>query len=178
MTAPEVRSFHIATVVRELDTAMSRYGRMLDVRNWRTLEFGRGLRVAYGSGSAQTWELIEATGDGASQFHVFRDEHGEGVQHVGFWTPDLRASVEGALADGAHLAFGTMDDEGNASFQLIPSFDVDEALLGEVAELRGAMVDPGLGSWRIEYIGHAGETFLRDWLGAAFDEIILNPPHW
>ena len=178
MTAPELRSFHVATVVSDLDVAMGVYGRILDVGNWQTLDFGNGLRIAYGSGSGQTWELVEPTGEGATQFHAFRDERGEGIQHVGFWTPDLRGSVEAALAEGAQLAYGTTDADGNVSFQLIPDAGAGEAVLSEVSELRGAMVDVGLGGWRIEYIGRLGEAFLREWLGDSFDEIVVTPSHW
>ncbi|MEE8422748.1 MAG: VOC family protein [Dehalococcoidia bacterium] len=176
MTAPDVQCFHIAIVVEDLDAAIDGYGRLLDADMWRVREMGSGTRFAYGSGSGQTWELIEVKGEGTSQFHQFRDLHGEGVQHVGFWTPDIRASVERALAGGAQLVSATTDAEGQSAVQLIPQSRATPDVLDGIGI--GAFLDAGFGGWRIEYIGKSGETFLRDWLAEEFSDIIVTPPHW
>ena len=49
MTVPEIKSFHIATVVRDLEAAMSAYKRLLDAQTWRVKEIAPGFRVAYGN---------------------------------------------------------------------------------------------------------------------------------
>ncbi len=176
MTAPDVQCFHIAIVVEDLDAAIDGYGRLLDADMWRVREMGSGSRFAYGSGSGQTWELIEVKGEGTSQFHQFRDLHGEGVQHVGFWTPDIRGTVERALAGGAKLVSATADAQGQSAVQLIPQSGATPDVLDGIGI--GAFLDAGFGGWRIEYIGKAGETFLRDWLADEFSDIIVTPPHW
>lgn len=175
MTAPEVQCFHIAIVVADLDAAIERYRQLLDAATWRVREMSPGFRIAYGSGSGQTWELIEVTGEGASQFHQFRDQHGEGVQHIGFWTPDIRASVEQALERGAQLVSTSTNDEGQTTVQLIPQSRATPDLLNAVDAAIGAFIDPGIGGWRIEYIGPTGEAFLHDWLEDDFPEIIVTP---
>lgn len=176
MTAPDLQCFHIATVVKDLDAAVAQYSRLLQAETWRFREMSPGFRIAYGSGSGQTWELIEVTGDGTSQFHQFRDRYGEGVQHVGFWTPDIRASIEQAIAAGGQLVSVTTDAEGNSTVQLIPQSKATPDVLAPVETAIGAFIDPGLGSWRIEYIGKTGEAFLHDWLAEEFDDIIVTPP--
>ncbi|HJM76065.1 MAG TPA: VOC family protein, partial [Dehalococcoidia bacterium] len=176
MTAPDVQCFHIAIVVEDLDAAIDGYGRLLDADMWRVREMGSGSRFAYGSGSGQTWELIEVKGEGTSQFHQFRDLHGEGVQHVGFWTPDIRGTVERVLAGGAKLVSATADAQGQSAVQLIPQSGATPDVLDGIGI--GAFLDAGFGGWRIEYIGKAGETFLRDWLADEFSDIIATPPHW
>jgi hypothetical protein len=72
----------------------------------------------------QAWELIDVKGPGNPVFHQFRDQHGEGVQHIGFWTPDIRASVEHALAAGTRLVSVTTDTQGNTVVQLLSRADV------------------------------------------------------
>lgn len=177
MTVPEIQCFHIATVVRDLDAAMPAYERLLGARTWRVQEITPGFRIAYGSGSGQTWELIEVRGEGATQFHQFRDEHGEGVQHVGFWTPDIRASVERALAQGGKLVAATQDADGRTVVQLVPQADATAEVVDAAIGI-GAFIDGGLGAWRIEYIGQEGDAFLRDWLQEEYDEIIVTPRTW
>ena len=177
MTVPEIQCFHIATVVRDLDAAMAAYKRLLDAQTWRTQDMGGGFRIAYGSGSGQTWELLEVRGEGTSQFHQFRDQYGEGVQHVGFWTPDIRSSVENALAQGGELVSATQDAEGRTAVQLVPQADATPEVLDAAIGI-GAFIDGGLGAWRIEYIGKDGDGFLRDWLQEDYGEIIVTPRTW
>jgi hypothetical protein len=98
------------------------------------------------------------------------------VQHIGFWTPDIRASVEQALANGAQLVSATTDAQGRSAVQLIPQSKATPEVLDEIGI--GAFLDAGFGGWRIEYIGKSGETFLRDWLEEEFSDIIVTPPNW
>ncbi|HJN92295.1 MAG TPA: VOC family protein [Dehalococcoidia bacterium] len=178
MTAPEVQCFHVATVVRDLDAAVAAYTSLLDAQTWRIREMSADFRIAYGSGSGQTWELIEVRGEGTSQFHQFRDRYGEGVQHVGFWTPDIRALVEQALAQGGELVSATQDASGVTSVQLVPQAAVTPDLLDAGIGI-GAFIEGGLGAWRIELIGNDGDEFLRDWLQEDYDEILVTPrPGW
>lgn len=174
MTAPEIKCFHIAVVVNDIEKTIQSYRRFLGDGSWRTRDMGSGTRIAYGSAGGQTWELIQVDGPGGSQFHQFRDRHGEGVQHIGFWTPDIRSSVEDALAGGAQLVSASTDAQGNTAVQLLPKAEVKPEQLESLG--MAAWMDLGLGGWRLEYIGVTpGERFLKEWLAEDYDRIILTP---
>jgi catechol 2,3-dioxygenase-like lactoylglutathione lyase family enzyme len=176
VTVPEITCFHIAVVVNSIETAIEAYRRFLGNGPWHIRDMSSGARIAYGSAGGQTWELIEVRGAGGSQFHQFHAEHGEGVQHIGFWTPDIRASVEDSLARGARLVSATRDAQGNTAVQLLPRADVPAAQLETLG--MGAFMDLGFGGWRLEYIGKtAGEKFFEDWLGQDYERIILVRAH-
>lgn len=173
MTVPEITCFHIAVVVSDLENTVEAYRQFLGDGPWRIRDAAWG-RIAYGSAGGQTWELIQVNGPGNTQFHAFRDEHGEGVQHIGFWTPDIRASVENSLAKGARLVSATTDAQGNTAVQLLPRADVGAEQLDGLG--MAAWLDLGLGGWRLEYIGKtAGDTFFKEWLAEDYARIILTP---
>jgi hypothetical protein len=174
MTVPDITSFHIAVVVSSVEKAVEGYKRFLGDGPWRIRDMAAGTRIAYGSAGGQTWELIEVNGPGGSQFHEYRDQHGEGVQHIGFWTPDIKASVEDSLAGGARLVSATTDAQGNTAVQLLPRADVQPQQIEALS--MAAWMDMGFGGWRLEYIGQtAGEKFLKDWLAEDYPGIILTP---
>ena len=173
MTAPEIQCFHIAVVVQSVDKAVEAYKRFLGDGPWRTRDMGAGTKIAYGAAGGQTWELIEVSGPGSSQFHAYRDEHGEGVQHIGFWTPDMRGSVEDALSNGAQLVSATTDAQGHTAVQLLPRAGVKPEQLEGLG--MASWMDLGMGGWRLEYIAaDKGQTFLKDWLAEDYPNIILN----
>jgi catechol 2,3-dioxygenase-like lactoylglutathione lyase family enzyme len=174
MSVPEITCFHIAVVVNDVEKAVEGYKRFLGDGPWRLRDMGAGTRIAYGSAGGQTWELIEVSAPGGSQFHEFKERHGEGVQHIGFWTPDMRASVEDALSKGAKLVSATTDAQGHAAVQLLPAADVKPEQLEGLG--MASWMDLGLGGWRLEYIATGlGQTFLKDWLAEDYPGIILNP---
>lgn len=175
MTLPDLKAFHIAIVVRDLEAAIEGYRRILGADLWRVRErSANGTRFAYGRGAGQTWEMIEVQGPGSTQFHRFLEEHGEGVQHIGFWTPDVRAAVETALKGGARLVSASTDEQGNTSVQLLPGPAVGPERLANLGMT--TFLETGFGGWRIEYIGPPGEAFLRDWLKEAYEQIVTPPP--
>jgi catechol 2,3-dioxygenase-like lactoylglutathione lyase family enzyme len=176
MTAPDVKCFHIGIAVRDMDVAIEGYGRLLATERWHILSRTPGTRVAYGVGSGMTWELWEATGEGTTQYHEFLREHGEGVQHIGFWTPDLRSSVETAVANGGRLVSAATDDRGHSAVQLVPASGLQSKHLDALGIT--AFVDAGFGGWRIEYVGPTGERFLRDWLAEDYQDVIVTPKPW
>jgi hypothetical protein len=95
------------------------------------------------------------------------------VQHVGFWTPDVPASVRAALDAGAQLVSVTTDGQGNTVVELLPGTAVTPSDLGNLG--RVTVADVGLGGIRMEYVGRVGETFLREWLGADFNRMVIAP---
>src|SRR5687768_9795744 len=125
MTTPELRAFHVGIVVKSLVATMEQYGAMFDVKRWHRAK-GRfnGLEMAYGRGGDQAFELFEVTGPGDSHIHQFFDEHGEGLNHIGFWTADVASSAHRAIDAGAQLLSLTADADGNATARLIPAPNV------------------------------------------------------
>jgi catechol 2,3-dioxygenase-like lactoylglutathione lyase family enzyme len=175
MTAPEIQCFHIAVIVDDLEKAVAGYKRFLGDGPWRLRDSPSGLRMAYGSAGGQTWELIQVGGAGGTQFHEFRERYGEGVQHIGFWTQDIKASVDDALSKGARLVSATADAQGHTSVQLLPAAEVKPDQIESLG--MASWVDMGFGGWRLEYIASdPGDAFFKDWLGAEYPEIILNQP--
>jgi catechol 2,3-dioxygenase-like lactoylglutathione lyase family enzyme len=175
MTVPEVKAFHICFAVRDLNSAMDRFRSILGVDLWRLHEpRPNGTRPAYGYGAGQTWELFEAKGEGTTTIHRFLAEHGEGVQHIGFWAEDVRAAVEAALDAGASLVTASQDAQGISTVQLQPRSRVGEEQLGRLGMT--TFLDAGFGGTLIEYLGYAGETFLHDWLGDDYDRMVIPPP--
>jgi hypothetical protein len=174
MTTPELRAFHIGIVVKSLDATMKEYGAMFDVKRWHRAK-GRfnGLEMAYGRGGDQAFELFEVVGPGDSHIHQFFEEHGEGVNHIGFWTADVPGSARRAVDNGAQLLSLTADAEGNATARLVPAQSVtadDWSSQGLVT-----FVKPS-GGLLIEYVGPAGEEFMRNWLQDDFENVIAVPP--
>ncbi len=125
---PELAAYHLGIVVRDIEVAKERYQRMLGIDFWADLERRRArppwradytdvrLNLAFGRAAGLTIELIQVT-EGKNQHTEYLEAHGEGAQHIGFWTPDLRGSVEAALAQGAHLVNGLVDENGTAALQ-------------------------------------------------------------
>ena len=174
MTAPEIRAFHIALVVRSIEETIKQFSAMLDVEHWHHTKWRfNGAEIAYGRGSGQTFELFEVTGPGNSHIHQFREKHGEGVQHIGFWTDDVEASVRKALDAGADLVSITADNEGNTTAQLIPPREVTPQHLGNLGLV--TFVNP-VGGVAVEYVGRAGEEFLRNWFKEDFENVVVTPP--
>ena len=187
MSAPpsDLHAFHLGFVVRDVDATMDRYRRMLGVDPWRVRELHRPkapwaerytdthLKVAFGRGAGLTFELIQVL-EGRNQHAEFLEAHGEGVQHIGFWTQDVRASVQAAVAQGARIVNALVDPEDRAVVQLTPGSSTDEIVQSLRPDLL-AYVDPGLATVQIEYVGSA--SGLRDWLQADFERI-MTPPPW
>ena len=181
---PDLAAYHIGIVVRDLDSALDHYRRMLGIDLWRLHDLHRArppwqgdftdvhLKIAFGRGAGLTFELIQVL-EGRNQHTEFLQAHSEGVQHIGFWTPDLRASVEAALAQGAQLVNGLIEQDGNASVQLTAStekLDIIRAL-----DPRGiTYVDPGAATVQFEFVGSSAG--MRGWMEHDFDRIVVPPP--
>lgn len=182
---PDLLAFHIGFVVRDIDATLDRYRRILGVDLWRVHEVQRAkapwtpytdarIKIAFGRGVGLTFELIQVL-EGKTQHSEFLEAHGEGVQHIGLWSPDVRASVEAAVAQGARLVNAMVDPNDRAVVQLTPASSTEE-ILQAIPHNRLAYVDPGVGSLQLEFIGPG--TGLRDWLGEDFERIIVPPSPW
>ena len=169
-----LQAFHLGIVVRNLETTMKQYGAMFDIQHWaRTKGRFNGLEMAYGLGPGQSLELFEVTAPGDSHIHQFFDQHGEGVNHIGFWAEDVPAAVAKAIDAGAELLSLTADAKGNATARLIPPRDVTQEHYNNLGVV--SFVNP-TGGVLVEYVGPAGEEFMRNWFKDEFDQVVNNPP--
>ncbi|HTE85188.1 MAG TPA: VOC family protein [Dehalococcoidia bacterium] len=189
MTIPsdQVFAYHIGIVVRSIEETGAIYKDLLGVPEWHSWEVEReglptnpatagkrgGIRIAYGRAPGQTIELLQPTG-GTTIWSEFLREHGEGVQHLGVWTPDLPAALAAALARGAKVTHGMLRD-GTASVQLSAG-SPPEALLPALDPDQLAYVTPTAGGVQIEYVGPGGPARMREMIGQDFDNVVTSPP--
>ena len=190
MTAPprDLVAYHVGFVVRDLDAVADRYQRMLGVDRWRRHDIDvprvpwnprttdARLSLAFGLAAGLTIELIQVR-HGRTPHVDFLETHGEGVQHIGFWTPDIRAAVEHALAEGGRLTLARYEANDTAVVQLSPGSSLD-GIVGSLDRARLAYVDPGLGGVQLEFVGPAGAAGLREWMADDFDRVLAPPPPW
>jgi catechol 2,3-dioxygenase-like lactoylglutathione lyase family enzyme len=189
MTVPtsEVFAFHIGLVVRDIETTSAVYSELLGVKQWHTwLNDREGLptnpetagqrgtvRAAYGRAPGQTIELLQPI-DGTTIWSNFLRDHGEGVQHIGFWTRDLPAALEKAIAFGAKIVQGFMR-EGTASVQLSPS-SAPDAILPFLDPEQLAYTQLTSGGVLIEFMGSGGPQRMRERIGDDIANVLSMPP--
>jgi len=186
MTAPQSKMFayHLGIVVQDREAACARYTELLGVPEWHYSEIerpgvpsnpktagGHGkLHIAFGRVPGMTFELIQPEGTIAHK--VWLDEHGEGVQHIGVWTPDVQAAVREAVAKGCKVTHAALNADV-ATITVTPSSPADAIIpfLGNMA-----YCDPGMGGFAIEFIGSANAGRHRDMFKEIVDESIPLPP--
>ena len=190
MTAPpaDLLAYHLGFVVRDLDAVAERYKQMLGVDRWRVHDLtvarvpwdarstDAKLTVAFGRGAGQTFELIQVR-EGRTPHLDFLETHGEGIQHIGFWTADVRAAVQHAVSVGGRVTLARYDPNDTAVVQLTPASGI-EAIVGSIDPGRVAYVDPGLGGVQLEFVGPAAAPGLRAWMEQDFPNIIAPLPPW
>jgi methylmalonyl-CoA/ethylmalonyl-CoA epimerase len=185
-TSDELFAFHLGFVVRDLEATTARYQRLLDIPRWHPRETdvlalpwnpattdGR-IRIAHGRTPGQTLELIQPL-EGETFASIFLREHGEGVQHLGFWVPDLAAGIWRAFEAGATLSHANFRRDGSGYAQLTASSSTDE-ILESLDVGRPAFLDPGLGSLQVELAGPAVTALQHRSMGADFPNVIELPP--
>jgi catechol 2,3-dioxygenase-like lactoylglutathione lyase family enzyme len=174
MTAPELKSFHVGIVVRDLGRAIDQYGAMFDIDVWHRSK-GRvnGLEIAYGLGPGQSFEFFQVTELGDSHIHQFFYEHGEGVNHIGIWAEDVAGAVRKAVDAGAELMSLTIDADGNATARFTPPADVTDQ---QMANLGIATFARPTGGVLVEYVGRAGEEFMRNWFKEKYENVVDSAP--
>jgi catechol 2,3-dioxygenase-like lactoylglutathione lyase family enzyme len=116
MTAKlEAQGFHVGMVVEDAAATTAEYESLLGgtYELWEyikpppgptapSLEASR-LLIGYGRFGGMTIEAIQVL-DGHGIHADFVAKHGFGVQHLGFWVPDLSDALERALTSGATLS--------------------------------------------------------------------------
>jgi hypothetical protein len=180
-------AYHVGFVVRDVDAVAARYQQMLGVDRWRVHEIAiprlawdarstdARLNIAFGRGAGLTFELIQVL-EGRTPHLDFLEQHGEGIQHIGLWTADVRASVEAAVSAGGTVTLARYEDD-KLVVQLTPSSGTQE-IVSSLEAARLAYVDPGLGGVQLEFVGPAGAPGLRAWMQDDFDRIVVPGPPW
>jgi catechol 2,3-dioxygenase-like lactoylglutathione lyase family enzyme len=191
VTAPpsDLLAYHVGFVVRDVKAAADRYQQMLGVDRWRIHDLTfppvpwdarsteAKLTVGFGRVAGLTFELIQVR-EGRTIHLDFLESRGEGVQHIGMWTSDVRAAVEHAVSGGARVTLARYDPStSNAVVELTPGSNMD-AIVRSLDPSRIAYVDPGLGGVQLEFVGPAGPPGMRAWMGEDFDRIIAPLPPW
>ena len=175
MTAPELKSFHVGILVKDLEANIKQYGVMFDIQRWHRSKWRfNGAEIAYGLGPGISFEFFEVTGPGDSHIHQVWNEHGEGVHHLGIWAEDVASAVRRATDAGSELVSLSADGAGNAIARLIPS---QEVTAEHLASLGVATFVKPLNGVMIEYVGRSGEAFMRDWFKENYDHVV-SPSPW
>lgn len=181
---PELIAFHYGFVVRDLDAVADRYRQILQVPRWHVKELTLAkspfkpestearLKLAYGHGGGMTIELIQVL-EGHCQHSEFLEAHGEGVQHIGFWTTDVRASVEAAVAGGGTVVSAHLDPDSNAIVQVTPGAAPP---ITSIDPRRVAYIDAGIAAVQFEFMGPSASPGLKDWLKEDFTLWLTQPP--
>ena len=190
MTAPprDLLAYHVGFVVHDLDAVADRYRRLLGVDLWRRHDLAvprvpwnpsttdAHLSVAFGRAAGLTFELIQVR-EGRTPHVEFLETHGEGIQHIGFWAPDLRTAVQRALAEGGRLTLARYEPDDLAAVQISPGSSL-ESIVGSLERARLAYIEPGLGGVQLEFVGPAGADGLREWMADDFERVLAPPPPW
>jgi catechol 2,3-dioxygenase-like lactoylglutathione lyase family enzyme len=168
---PQIVVFHVGIVVRDIEAVIDRYKRMFGIDRWHIREARPDVpqRIAYGGreGTGMAFELIQAGETG--QMAEFLAEHGEGIQHVGFWAPDLLGSLQAAVDEGGRIVWGPFEQQGNTVVQVqMPE--------GAPPPRQAAYIDAGMGTFRFELIGPPQDQGLRTWLEDDYARIMPTPP--
>lgn len=177
---------HIGIVVHDIEAVGARYRELLGVPRWHVREAlsqsppwspgagGGRIRIAFGRTPGQTIELIQPL-DGETFASRFLRERGEGMQHLGFWVPDLQVAVREAVERGATLTTAAFRADGSGFAQLTAA-SPPEALIGSIDIDRPAFVDPGIGGMQVEFVGPASVQRNRTLMGNEFTKVFPLPP--
>jgi Glyoxalase/Bleomycin resistance protein/Dioxygenase superfamily len=181
----EAMGFHVGMIVHDADAVAERYRRLLGgvFETWELAKSApaavdRGyedsrLRVSYGRYAGMTIEIIQVL-SGRGHYARWLERHGEGVQHLGFWVPDLADATRGALEQGAQLRSAKLDPDSLGSVTvsgLGPAQIAAAVLPGSVH------VDYGVQAVELEFLGPSSV----DTLAAVFGEdleIVVDLPPW
>jgi catechol 2,3-dioxygenase-like lactoylglutathione lyase family enzyme len=181
---PQLQAFHIGYVVRDIHIAIERFRVLLGVENWHVRENespgvpwdpdrpGGKVLMAYGRGAGQTFELIQ-TIEGRTAQTKFLEQYGEGINHIGYWVPDLRQALRDAVARGAVVTSARVDPDENGVVQIRVG-STSEQIIDAMNVGRPAFVNDGFSNVGIEMIGPG--TNLRNWLKEDFEDVVVPPP--
>ena len=162
-TFNEAFAHHIGFSVFDADVTAARYTQMLGREVQASIYelediYGRPakLKLCYGAIAGLAIEIIEPL-EGDTPHATFLREHGEGIQHIGFWVPNVRAATADLVGKGSRVEWvyareGDDAAKAHAAAQLTPASTVGDAL-GAVSERGLSYVDIKEGGTAIEFLG-------------------------
>ena len=158
MTIPTDRpiAHHLGFAVRDAEATAKRYERMVGAE-FRLMPpyvltdlYGHPatLKVYYGAMAGTVVEIIETT-EGKTAHSEWVREHGEGIQHLGLYVPDVAAAARQAVADGGRIDWVY---PAKGIVQLSAASTVEE-ILSEIAPHSLVYVDVKEGGTMLELLG-------------------------
>lgn len=187
IVAEQPLAFHLGYAVSDVDRVSRRYSQLFGELHWRIFESGfpampsnpettaARLKVAYGRLPGMTLELIQVL-EGETIHTSFLRKHGEGIHHLGVWTPDVQAAVRAAVEQGGRVVTAFLSGD-TATVQLSPASSPSE-IVAAVHPERLAWVElDDTGGVQLEFVGPATYAGLRASFGEAF-AVIMEAPPW
>ncbi len=162
-TFNEAFAHHIGFSVFDAYVTAARYTQMLGREVQASIYelediYGRPakLKICYGAIAGLAIEIIEPF-EGDTPHATFLREHSEGIQHIGFWVPNVRAATADLVGKGSRVEWvyareGDDAAKAHAAAQLTPASTVGDAL-GAVSERGLSYVDIKEGGTAIEFLG-------------------------
>lgn len=158
MTLPAATpiAHHLGYAVRDADAAARRYERMLGAAFRLMPPFAVSdlygnpakLKVYYGAMAGTVIELIEVV-EGRTPHSDFIRDHGEGIQHLGVYVPDVATAARKAIAEGGRIEWIY---PAASAVQLTAGSSVEE-LLAAIAPHSLVYVDAKEGGTVLELLG-------------------------
>jgi catechol 2,3-dioxygenase-like lactoylglutathione lyase family enzyme len=181
----EALGFHVGMVVRDAKAVVDAYRDLFggSFQMWAVPKAAprqvdpsyqdSQLLIAYGRYAGMTIEVIQVL-SGEGHYARWLERHGEGVQHLGFWVPDLAPAVERALEHGATLASATInpDSLGAVTVTGLSPSSIAGAILPGSVHMNYAQE-----ATEIELLGPSSIETLRGMFGERLPEIV-DLPAW
>ena len=163
-TFDEPIAHHLGFAVYDADVTAARYTQMLGAKfklqPIYELEdiYGRPakLKVYYGALAGIAIEIIEPF-EGETPHATFLRDHGEGIQHLGIWVPDVKKATADLVAKGARIdwVYTRAEDDARAAHaaaQLTVASPVEDVM--EAVSNNGlSYLDIKEGGTTIEFLG-------------------------
>jgi hypothetical protein len=129
------------------------------------------LRVSYGRYAGRTVEFVQ-TLEGYGHYARWLDEHGESVQHIGYWVPDVLTATRELLSSGCRLTSATMSSDGMTSTEMamLSTEDVLDRLLPGTVHLE-TEVSPV----EMELLGPDSLDAMKCAFGSRLEELMTLP---
>lgn len=147
---------HIGFAVRDADATAKAYTELAGgefrlmppymVKNMKGEECE--LRVYYGAMAGSIVEIIQ-TVRGVTPHSMWVEEHGDGIQHLGMYVPDVVAATKEMIEKGAGIRW-VYPNKGEVNLTVNSSL---KEVMGEALPSSLTYLDPGAGGVIIELLG-------------------------
>ena len=169
---------HLGYAVYDAEATAKRYEQVLGAE-FRLMppyhvadNYGRSaeLKVYYGAMAGLALEIIEVV-KGNTPHSDWIKEHGEGIQHVGVYVPDLLAAAKKAVADGGRIDWVY---PAKGAMQISASSTVEE-MLSEIGGQGLVYVDVKHGGTILELLGPPIHNMVMGAVLKGMEELIGAP---